>query len=152
MVADHPDKVYGQLLVPINKFQIPGLILGADVKSQVYTKIASQSDLPTTLLGLAGRPSWHPMVGRDLLQVAADDPGRATMQFGLNHATMFGDQVVIHQPHLPPEQFQYADKKLLPVALDPELAAQATALALWPSYAYFNHQYRLPPENSPAVN
>ena len=81
-VADHVDKVYGQALVPIDKFHIPALILGADIQPQTYTKIASQADLPTTLLGLLGKETWHPMTGRNLLQVPAEDPGRAIMQFG----------------------------------------------------------------------
>jgi len=144
VVADHVDKVYGQSLVPIEKFHIPALILGADIQPQTYTKIASQADLPTTLLGLLGQETWHPMPGRNLLQVPADDPGRAIMQFGLNHATMIGDQVVIHQPHLPPQQFHYVNGKLLPEKTDPELVRQATALALWPSYAYLHQEYRLP--------
>ncbi len=144
VVADHVDKVYGQALVPINKFHIPALILGADVTPFVYTRLASQSDLPPTLLGLSGRPTKHPMIGRDLLQLPANDPGRAVMQFGLNHAVMVGDQVIIQQPHLPPVQFRYAEGKLQPTELDSAFAEQAKALALWPSYAYFNRQYRLP--------
>ncbi len=145
VVADHVDKVFGQALVPINKFHIPALVLGAEVEPRIYTKIASQSDLPPTLLDLVGSPAKHPMVGRDLLQLADDDPGRAVMQFGLNHALMVGDQVVIQQPHLPPVQFRYRNGTLQPTALDPELVAQEKALALWPSYAYFNQQYHLPP-------
>jgi phosphoglycerol transferase MdoB-like AlkP superfamily enzyme len=150
VVADHVDKTGGQSLVEVSKFHIPALILGAGIQPQVYRKVASQADLPTTLLGLLGKTTWHPMPGRDLLQVAAEDPGRAVMQSGLNHATMFGDQVIIHQPHLPPKQFRYAQGKFLPEKLDPKFAAEATAVALWPSYAYFNQQYRLP-ENAPGA-
>ncbi len=152
IVADHVDKTGGQSLVEINKFHIPALILGADIKPQTYSKIASQADLPTTLLGLLGKTTWHPMPGRDLLQVPADDPGRAVMQFGLNHATMVGDQVIIHQPHLPPKQFRYAAGKLVPVELDKDFEKQATALALWPSYAYLNGEYRLPEASVPKTD
>lgn len=144
VVADHADKVSGQALVPISQFQIPALILGADVEPRVYHQLASQSDLPVTLLGLLGQTVWHPMVGRDLLQLPTDDPGRAQMQFGLNHAVMFGDQVVIQQPNHAPLQFHYVDGELQPVSLDPALALSARTLALWPSNAYFNRQYRMP--------
>jgi phosphoglycerol transferase MdoB-like AlkP superfamily enzyme len=144
VVADHVDKVNGQALVPISKFHIPALILGADVKPRVYRQLASQSDLPVTLLGLLGRDFEHPMVGRDLLQLPQHDPGQAVMQFGLNHAVMFGDQVVVQQPNHEPLQFRYVGGELQPVGLDAELALKARVLALWPSYAYFNRQYRMP--------
>lgn len=143
IVADHSKSVYGQSLVPIKKFHIPGLFIGPGVPLGHFDKIASQIDLPVTLLGLAGVESDHPMIGQDLLQIPEDDPGRAMMQFNLNHATMVGDQVVIHQPHLPPRQFRYRDGELQPVAENEVLVRRAAALALWPSHAYFNQQYRL---------
>ncbi|WP_156827035.1 LTA synthase family protein [Geopsychrobacter electrodiphilus] len=155
IVADHSNRVYGNALVPINKFHIPALILGADIKPQVISKIAGQSDLPTTLLSLLGKTTWHPMPGRNLLQIPADDPGHAVMQFNLNHATMVGDQVIVQQPHLPAKQFRYTGGKLVAQDLDPKFAVEASALALWPSYTYFNQQYRLPekikPESEQAV-
>lgn len=146
VVADHSKSVSGQSLVPIKKFHIPGLFIGPGVTPGTYDKIASQIDLPVTLLSLAGIESAHPMIGRDLMQVPPDDPGRAIMQFNLNHATMVGDQVVIHQPHLEPRQFRYEDEVLQPETADAELIRRASALALWPSHAYFNQQYRLPKE------
>jgi hypothetical protein len=36
IVADHDNRVYGDSLVPIKKFHIPGLILGADVQPAHY--------------------------------------------------------------------------------------------------------------------
>jgi phosphoglycerol transferase MdoB-like AlkP superfamily enzyme len=33
VVADHDTRVYGDELVPVNKFHIPGVILGADTRS-----------------------------------------------------------------------------------------------------------------------
>lgn len=144
VVADHDKRVFGNKLVPIEKFHIPGLFIGPGVAAKQIDKIASQIDLPVTLLSLAGIEADHPMIGRDLTQLTAKDPGLAIMQFGLNHATMVGDQVIIHQPHLLPRQFRYANGKLLPETLDPVFAEDATALALWPSAAYFQQQYRLP--------
>lgn len=144
VVADHVDHVNGQALVPVNKFHIPALILGNGVTPQRYSRVASQSDLPVTLLGLLGGDYWHPMVGRDLLALAEDDPGRAVMQFGLNHGVLFGDQLVVHQPQHAPQQFRYQSGELTPVPLDAQLAEQAKALAIWPSQAYFKRQYRLP--------
>lgn len=144
VVADHAKNVNGQALVPIEKFRIPGLFIGPGVPVGHFDKIASQIDLPVTLLSLAGIAVEHPMIGRDLLQMSEDDPGRAVMEFNLNHATMVGDQVVIHQPHLAPRQFSYRNGKLQPADEESALIRRSSALALWPSHAYFNQQYRLP--------
>ncbi|MEJ7806058.1 MAG: LTA synthase family protein, partial [Telluria sp.] len=80
IVADHDNRVYGNSLVPINKFHIPGLILGADIQPKTITTLASQIDLGPTLLSLMGVSSTHPMIGRDLARESAA-PGRALLQF-----------------------------------------------------------------------
>lgn len=41
MIADHNSRVYGTSLVPIERFHIPGVILGADVKPDVVDTVAS---------------------------------------------------------------------------------------------------------------
>ncbi len=86
-----------------------------------------------------------PAIGRDLFSVPENDPGRAVMQFGNNHAYMKGNQVIIHQPELDAMQFLYKDKALIPAPqLDRELAADALAIALWPGIAYSESRYRIP--------
>ncbi len=145
VVADHDERVRGASLVPIASYHIPGLIMAADLEPRVYHRLASQIDLAPTLLGLLGIEAGVPMIGRNLLSLDDEDPGRAVMQFGNNHAFMVGDRVVIHQPDMAPMQFLYRDKTLHPVAdLDTELARDALAVALWPSIAYSEQQYRLP--------
>ena len=52
IVADHDARVWGDELVPIKNFQIPGLILGADIESRRIKTITSQIDLAPTLLSL----------------------------------------------------------------------------------------------------
>src|SRR5690606_6843259 len=81
IVADHAIRVRGDSLVPIERFHIPGLILGADITPKTLKTIASQIDLAPTLLSLMGVDSEHPMIGRDLTREADDEPGRAMMQY-----------------------------------------------------------------------
>jgi phosphoglycerol transferase MdoB-like AlkP superfamily enzyme len=71
IVADHDNRVYGDSLVPIKKFHIPGLILGADVQPKQIKAIASQIDLAPTLLSMIGVSSEHPMIGRDFAREGA---------------------------------------------------------------------------------
>ena len=67
VVADHDTRVYGDELVPVDKFHIPGVILGADVDSRDGSSpLVSQIDLAPTLLSLMGVDSEHPFPGRDL--------------------------------------------------------------------------------------
>lgn len=145
IVADHSDRVYGDELVPISKFRIPGLILAKDIKAKVVKRISSQIDLLPTLLSLAGIESSHPAIGVDITREdIATIPGRAIMQFGGSQAYMQGDQVVVFQKERSPLQFTYSDKKLSPSSLDLILMHQAKAHALWSIKTYRDKSYRLP--------
>lgn len=143
VVADHEDKVFGDELVPVKHYHIPALILGADVKPEHYDKVASNMDLPPTLLSLMGINAIHPMQGHDLLRVAPDDPGRAVMQYGNNQAYMVGDRVVIHTPNKPASQFVYRNGKLEPTEVQPDLVRDSLAQAIWPTIAYREKRYHL---------
>jgi len=142
VVADHEDKVPGDDLVPIKYFHIPALIIGSDITAGVYDKVASQMDLPPTMLSIMGIESIHPMQGHDLLQMPKNHPGRAVMQFDNNQAYMVGDQVVIHIPNKPASQFVFRNGKLEPAPKQPEMIRDALAQALWPVHAYRERQYR----------
>jgi phosphoglycerol transferase MdoB-like AlkP superfamily enzyme len=145
VVADHDIRVYGADLVPIPRFHIPGLILGADLEPRVLRTVASQVDLPTTMLSLMGVECDHPMIGRDLASEEADLPGRAFMQFGDNFAYMEGQQVAFLQPRKPATFGTYdpAQKALtLRPDPDPDLARRALAHSLLPSWLYREQLYR----------
>jgi len=149
IVADHSDKVFGTEPVPVKRFHIPALILGADVTPTRFLPVASQIDLLPTLLSLMGIDSEHPAVGHDLAQqiMQADtaQAGRAIMQFGGSQAYMKGDQVVILQKEKPPTQFTYENQRLQPgAAEDSALREEALAYAAWTMDTYHRLSYRLP--------
>lgn len=146
VVADHDSRVYGHELVPVEHFHIPGVILGADVAPRSDPRLASQIDLAPTLLSLLGIDAVHPMIGRDLTSLPADDPGRALLQYDHHHGYWLGEHLVVHSPGRPPLQYRCTGGPLEPEPLDPELAATALAHALWPGWAYLNQRYTLPPE------
>ncbi|SEI47655.1 Phosphoglycerol transferase MdoB [Allopseudospirillum japonicum] len=146
VVADHDTRVYGSDLVPIDKFHIPALILGADIPAEVYAGVASQIDLAPTLLSMMGIEAQHPMLGRDLTRTPLDQ-GRALMQFQDIYAYMHQDQVVVLQQGQTPKYFMYqaAQKSLQPSELAwPDLARTALAHALVPAWLYQEKLYRLP--------
>lgn len=156
IVADHDIRVRGESLVPIEHFHIPGLILGGPVKPKTIDVIASQLDLPVTVLSLMGVATQHPMTGHDLSQIPADYRGRAMMQYNANYGWMeqTGDSaadnhVVVLREGKPPAFGQYDPKRKQlqttpPPADAPQLANRALANALLPALLYKEQRYHLP--------
>ncbi len=146
VVSDHNSRVYGSEVIPVSRFHIPALILGGSVSPSVFDPVASQIDLPPTLLSMIGLSSVHPMIGHDLSSPEALlSPGRAIMQFNSTQAYMEGDQVAVLQKGKPIQEFTYENDRLsLAENQTPGLAAKALAHASWSSMAYERGLYRLP--------
>ncbi len=153
IVADHDIRVRGNTLVPIEHFHIPGLILGADIQAKKITSIASQIDLPVTMLSLMGISAQHPMTGHDVSNKPADYLGRAMMQYNYNFAWMEqtpdGNQVVVLREGKAPAHGIYdAKAKRLIEAATPtnakEIEQQALANSLLPALLYDEQRFRLP--------
>lgn len=153
VVADHDIRVRGNTLVPVEHFHIPGLILGADIQPKRIKQIASQIDLPVTLLSLMGVHAQHPMTGHDLSSISDDYLGRAMMQYNANFGwmeqTQDANQVVVLREGKPPAYGVYdiAAKQLNEVS-PPEnaeaLDKRALANSLLPTLLYHKQLYRLP--------
>ena len=134
IVADHPARLFAGKLVPVNRFRIPGLILGDSIEARRIPGITSQIDLVPTLLSLLGVDSNHPGIGRDLtLPQYALGSGRAMMQFNSLQAYLEDDKVAVLQPELDPITF-YLDpdgEMTRMTETDTELERKALAYALW---------------------
>jgi len=146
IVADHDNRVYGNSLVPIKKFHIPGLILGADIQPKRITTIASQIDLGPTLLSLMGVSSEHPMIGRDLAK-DSETPGRALIQFDNYFAWLEGTSATILRPGQTAVTGNYnAASGVMDVSAIAPAQAQvdkAMAHVILPSLLYREQRYRL---------
>jgi phosphoglycerol transferase MdoB-like AlkP superfamily enzyme len=152
VVADHDTRVYGDELVPVGKFHIPGVILGADVTARRIDSLVSQIDLAPTLLSLMGVDSVHPFPGRDLTRTLPEfgnSPAllrpRAMMQFDRNFAWLERDRLTVLLPDGGSRQFTFdrKTKKLQPaVTTDPEAVQQALANVLMPAWLYREQRYR----------
>lgn len=146
IIADHSDRVYGDELVPINLFHIPGLIVGGPVKPQRIDRIASQVDMLPTLLSLMGISAEHPAIGIDQMRTDLGDfAGRAMMQYGDTQAYLEGDKVAILRKGLPAKMYAYENKRLVPAAADSNFLRHAVSVANWPWYAYMTQTYCLAP-------
>jgi phosphoglycerol transferase MdoB-like AlkP superfamily enzyme len=156
IVADHDIRVRGDSLVPIEHFHIPALILGGAVQPKTVDAIASQIDLPVTVLSLMGIEAQHPMTGHDLSNLGADYRGRAMMQYNYNFGWMqqigtdvTENEVVVLREGKPPAFGHYdpVSKQLqnTPAPADAnDLAERALANSLLPALLYKEQRYRLP--------
>jgi phosphoglycerol transferase MdoB-like AlkP superfamily enzyme len=153
VVADHDTRVYGDELVPVSKFHIPGVILGADTQPRRIQSTVSQIDLAPTLLSLLGVDSEHPLMGRDLTRTLpefgnqAPPAPRAMMQFDQNFAWMQDGQVTVLLPDGGVRHFAYdrRAKSLEPASnIKPETARDALANVLMPAWLYRDRLHRMP--------
>jgi len=148
IVADHSVGINGGKLVPVERFRIPGVIIGENIEPRRISGITSQIDLLPTLLSLIGLSSEHPCIGRDLnLPEYADGSGRASMQFGALHAYLEEGRMVVLQNDLEPVTFGIdSSGKAEPLPQgEPDLERKALAYALWGpitirNKAYFNYK------------
>jgi phosphoglycerol transferase MdoB-like AlkP superfamily enzyme len=154
VVADHNSRVYGSSIIPIERFQIPGLILGGPIKEPLAIKtLASQIDLAPTLFGLLGLDWGEPLIGRNLANPAKRAlPGHAIMQFDKVQAYMEGSQhgeqsndVVVLQPGQAPRSMVYENKRLRDAQPDEAMIEKAVAHALFAKMAYSEQMHRQKP-------
>ncbi|MBR9908030.1 MAG: LTA synthase family protein [Gammaproteobacteria bacterium] len=147
VVADHDTRVYGNELVPVNKFHIPGLILGADIEPKRVQAIASQIDLLPTLVSLAGVSGELPTLGQDLSAGMAP-ANRAMMQFGDNFGWLEDHELTVLTVDGKAMRYSYApsQKHLTPLN-EPLSDAELTRIrahAAIPSVLYQQRLYHVP--------
>lgn len=135
IVSDHNSRVKGASLIPVERFHIPGVIIGNGIEPRRVPGITSQIDLLPTLLSLMGVDSRHPAIGRDLtLPRFYHGGGRAQMQYHDLQGWLVDGKVVIMQPKLPIQSYLYQPGgSLIPdLAPDKALEQKALAHAKWP--------------------
>jgi phosphoglycerol transferase MdoB-like AlkP superfamily enzyme len=145
VIADHNTRTYGKNLVPINKFHIPALIIAPNVKKGTsYANLASQMDIPSTVLALSGITTNSTMPGRNLIKLPKGTKGRTIMLFHETYAFRVENEVIIMNPNAKPLQFTVkSDTELVPAPLNKELAKDALAHIIASSNLYKGRKYRL---------
>jgi len=144
VVSDHNSRVKGASLIPIERFHIPGVILGESIEPRRVPGISSQIDLLPTLLSLMGIDSRHPAIGRDLtLAEFYQGSGRAQMQYHEKQGWLVDGKVAILQPKLPIQTYLYEPGGVLAPVRTPDrtLEMEALAHAIWPVITIRNKAY-----------
>ena len=146
LIADHDARAYGDVPVPVQSFHIPATIFGGGITAKKDNRLASNIDMPPTLLSLIGVENQSPMIGHDLTKPLSKDKQRIMMQFDKNFAYMTQDKVVVLQPKKAAVAYQYnfTNKALTAASVSESETKTALAHVLWGSLAYQEQLYRLP--------
>ena len=145
MLFRSDSRAYGDQIVPIDCFHIPAVIFGGGVAAHEDNRLASQLDLPPTLLSMAGISANHPMMGHDLTKDVAEHKQRAVMQYHNNFAWLNNDNhAIVFQPNKDIMTFHYDPTShiLIPSELPDDEIKTANAFALWGSLSYKQDFYQ----------
>lgn len=148
VIADHDARATGSHLVPVDRFHIPAVIFGKGIAPREDDRIASNIDMPPTLLSLIGVNAVSPMIGRDMTKPLGRAQERAMMQFDKNYGYLTRDSLVVFSPgeKVATYHYNFNDNSYEPVQLRQEDIDTAKANALFGSMAYQNDWYQT---NSP---
>jgi phosphoglycerol transferase MdoB-like AlkP superfamily enzyme len=150
VVADHGARVYGKQSIPIHSYEIPLLIAGpAVVKGPSRVgQLGGSLDVPTTILGLLGRPYESMFFGRDLLnsQPAA---GWALLNHNRDIGLLTHDRLVV-LGLMQTVEFYEGDPKVVdmnlllqPTEADREIEKDAIAIYQVADDLYMHRRYRI---------
>lgn len=163
IVADHDAKVADfwtkyrspgaentDLMFPLEGFHVPALFLGSDIPKNHSSFVASQIDLPTTLLGLANIRAPHPMIGKDLSTVGPEYKGRAIMQFDEYHAHLADKEIMVFRPDRSISVGTLGPGNTISesaIPINKHTKEAALAISIWPRLVYLSNEYYIDYEN-----
>ena len=125
IVADHNIRVYGDDLVPVDMFHIPGLILGGGISARKITRLSTQPDVLATALDLMGLDLNYPILGSSVFKPTKKDA--ALLQFHDFYALREGEKVAVVEPGGRSHTFSLKNEHLLPAKPDARLTRKALA-------------------------
>ena len=140
IVSDHNIRVYGDDVVPVNMFHIPGLILSEGLTPQQYEKIATQPDVLATALDLMGMDATYPIMGHSIFSDAKQN--LALMQFNSTYALRVDNTVAVLREGMDAQTFRYVNEHLVACESDAELERDLLAFIVALDYLYNHKLYR----------
>jgi phosphoglycerol transferase MdoB-like AlkP superfamily enzyme len=140
VVADHNVRVYGDDVVPVNMFHIPGLILSEGIEPKIYDKIATQPDVLATALDLMGVDLTYPVMGHSIYSDKKQN--LSLMQFNSTYALRVDDKVAVLREGMAPQTFDYVNEHLVACEADKELQKDLLAFIVALNHMYNNKLYK----------
>ncbi len=140
IISDHNVRVYGDDMVPVNMFHIPGLILGENIKPFTYEKISTQPDVLATALDLIGLDLIYPIMGNSIF---SDNKKEVSlMQFHTSYALRVKDTIAILRPNKKAITFKYVKQHLVKIESDSQLEKDVLAFVVALDYIYNKKLYK----------
>jgi len=96
VIADHNIRVYGDDVIPVNMFRIPGMILGGGVEPQRIDALTTQPDALATALDLMAVDFDSPVLGKSVF--FEDKSEVSLMQFHDIYGLRDKDEIAVLQP------------------------------------------------------
>jgi phosphoglycerol transferase MdoB-like AlkP superfamily enzyme len=153
VVADHGARVYGKQSIPIHSYEIPLLIAGPAVVNDPSRigQMGCSLDVPTTVLGLLGRPYESLFFGRDLLKSQPGE-GRAFLNHNRDIGLLMHNRLAV-LGLMKTVEFYQGDPKLVEMSLlthptdaDREIEKDAIAIYQVADELYMQRRYRIDEE------
>ena len=140
ILADHNVRVYGNDIIPVNMFQIPGLILGENIEPMHYSNLATQPDVLATAIDLMGIESKIPVMGHSIFSDKKQNI--SLMQFNDTYGLRVDNIVSVIRPDTKPLTFKYKNKRLHIIESNKEQEKDLLAFILVLNHMYENKLYR----------
>ena len=107
IIADHNVRVYGDDVIPVDMFRIPGLILGGGIQPVAIDALSTQPDALATALDLTGGDYAYPILGKS---VFSDNKSEiALLQYHEIYGLRNRDEIAVIQPGIPAETYKIDD-------------------------------------------
>lgn len=140
VLADHNVRVYGDEIVPVNMFHVPGLILGQDIKPMVFDKITTQPDVLATAIDLLGLDLEYPIMGHSIFSDKKQNI--SLMQFYTSYALRVDNKVAILRENKKPITFLFENNHLVKTESDTELEKDVLAFVITLDHIYDKKLYK----------
>ncbi|VAW50506.1 Phosphatidylglycerol--membrane-oligosaccharide glycerophosphotransferase [hydrothermal vent metagenome] len=103
VIADHNIRVYGDDILPVDMFHIPGLIIGGGIEPVQIDSVTSQPDLLATVLDLMGESFEYPILGKSVFSENKSDV--SLLQFHDIYGLRYKNEIAVFQPGTPVETY-----------------------------------------------
>lgn len=110
VVADHNVRVYGDDVVPVHAFHIPGLIHAPGLAARRFDGLVSQPDVLATALGELGLELRYPILGSSIF--CEKRQPFVMMQFNDTYGFRRGEQLAVLRAGHPAETFDLVGDRL----------------------------------------
>ncbi len=129
IIADHNVRVYGDDIIPVDMFHIPGLILGGGVEPADIDKLSSQPDALAAAVDLLGLDVEYPILGNSVFDT--DKAEVSLMQYHDIYGLRYKNEVAVIQPGKPPVTYNVTeDDHLILAGHDSDLEKDALAFII----------------------